>query len=178
MRWWQLAILAVLGPGLLSCATGAKLDRDPIAPALAPSGAEPPIGALVHEWFALLEGQTLASRPLTDLLAEPAFELSLVEGKIQSRAEVRAWLSRLHSAYPEIDYRFDAIRIEPIRESLYRAHFEIDRRAIDTSGVPHISRREHTWLIRRIEGDSPVILQVDERSLLAFPGTGPQIVCY
>jgi hypothetical protein len=70
------------------------------------------------------------------------------------------------------------IHVVPVAGDVHRARFEFDRRAIDTSGAPHIARREHTWLVRRTKNDPPVILQIDERPLLAFPGTGPQIVCY
>ncbi|MBW1884306.1 MAG: hypothetical protein JRJ58_12300 [Deltaproteobacteria bacterium] len=49
---------------------------------------------------------------------------------------------------------------------------------MDDEGLPHIARREHVWLVRNVPGAAPVVLRIDERPLLAFPGTGPQIVCY
>jgi hypothetical protein len=132
---------------------------------------------MVHDWFALLEGQTLQSSTLDDFLAEPSFEFSLAEATVRNPSELRAWLSNLRSTYPKLEYRIDAIRVDSLGEGLYQARFELDRRALDEAGAPHIARREHIWLVRAFPGDAPVVLQIDERPLLPFPGTGPQIIC-
>jgi len=132
---------------------------------------------MVHDWFVLLEGQTLESSTLDDFLARPDFEFSLAEGTVRSPSEFRAWLSKLRSTYPQIEYRVDAIRVDSVGEGLYQARFEFDRRALDEAGAPHIARRKHIWLVRDFPGEAPVILKIDERPLLPFPGTGPQIIC-
>jgi hypothetical protein len=41
-----------------------------------------------------------------------------------------------------------------------------------------VARREHTWIVRSAANATPVILRMEERPLLFFSGTGPQIVCY
>jgi hypothetical protein len=94
-------------------------------------------------------------------------------------ALVRAWLSDRRAEHPRVEYRFIGdIRIDPAGEGLYRARFEFDRLAEDDAGTPHIARREHTWIVRDVPDATPVILRIDEQSKLAFPGTGPQIICY
>ncbi len=176
-RWPWLAILAILSPGLLSCAATTRVNANPIALASSHPGSERRIESMVHDWFALLEGQTLESSTLDDFLAKPSFEFSLAEGTVRSPSEFRAWLSNLRSTYPQIEYRIDAIRVDSVGEGLYQARFELDRRALDKVGAPHIARREHIWLVRDFPGNAPVILQIDERPLLPFPGTGPKIIC-
>jgi hypothetical protein len=41
-----------------------------------------------------------------------------------------------------------------------------------------VARREHSWIIRSGSDAQALILRIEERPLLFFPGTGPQIVCY
>jgi len=132
---------------------------------------------MVHDWFALLEGQTLESRTLDDFLAAPVFEFSLADRTLRSPSELRAWLSNLRSSYPQLEYRIDAIRVDSIGEGLYQVRFEFDRRSLDKAGAPHIVRRKHIWLVRDLPHDAPVILKIEERPLLPFPGTGPKIIC-
>jgi hypothetical protein len=86
--------------------------------------------------------------------------------------------ARLDAADPDVEYRVGPIRIAPTREGLYEARFELDRLATDEAGIPHIARRAQTWLVRERSDGTAEILSVDEQELLAFPGTGPQIVCY
>jgi hypothetical protein len=61
---------------------------------------------------------------------------------------------------------------------MVRVHFSFDRYALDEAGVPHLARREQTWLLRDRADDRPEVLRIDDQRKLAFPGTGPQIVCY
>ena len=84
----------------------------------------------------------------------------------------------LDSADATVEYRVGPIRIDAAGEDLYEARFEFDRLASDEAGIPHIARREQTWLVRDLSSGTAEILQVDERMLLAYPGTGPQMVCY
>ena len=175
---FTIAILVALVPGLVNCAGIANVGADPTAIASARSGPERRIGSMIHDWFALLEGRTLESRTLDDFPAESSFEFSLAEGSVRSLDELQAWLSNLRSTYPRIEYRIDPIRIDSVGGDLYRARFELDRRALDRGGTPHIARREQLWLVRDLPGGAPVMLRIDERPLVPFPGTGPQIVCY
>ena len=89
-----------------------------------------------------------------------------------------AWTSNLRATYPQIEYRLDPIRIRAEGQDRYRVRFEFDRHALDEAGLPHVARREHTWIVRSDANATPVILRMEERPLLFFPGTGPQIVCY
>jgi hypothetical protein len=176
--WRWLAVLALLGSALSSYAGDSKMSLDPAVPASAPHGAEQRIVALVRDWFAALEVEPLESPALDGFLAEPFFELLLIGASVRSLGEFEAWRSHLSATHRQRVYRIDSIHVEPAGENTYRARFEFERRAVDDGGFPHIAHREHTWLVRDVPGEAPVILRIDERPLLAFPGTGPQIVCY
>ncbi len=137
------------------------------------------IVALVRDWFAVLESEDPEAGKLERFLARSSFELSLVgEETLETPVELEAWRANLHSTHPRLEYRLDPIAVELVDSGLFRAHFELERRAVDSEGIPHIARREHDWLVRDVPGGAPVILRIDERPLLAFPGTGPQVVCY
>ncbi len=84
----------------------------------------------------------------------------------------------LASTDPEAQYRVGPIRVDAAGEDLYQARFEFDRLQTDEAAMPHIARREQTWLVRELADGTTEILQVDEQKVIAFPGTGPQIVCY
>jgi hypothetical protein len=174
-RQW-IVMLAFLGSLVPSCTTTSSARLHPELATSAP--AEQRIVSLVHEWFAVLEGRTLESRTLGRFMAEPSFELSLVGGDVQSLTELEAWRASLQATHLELEYQIGSIELEPVGDGLHRARFEFDRRAVDDEGIPRIARREHAWLVRNVPGEAPVILRIDERPLLAFPGTGPQIVCY
>jgi hypothetical protein len=136
------------------------------------------IEILIHNWFSVLEDPTVETETLTGLLAEAPFELNLDGETLRDRGALLAWLSNLHATYPRIEYRLDTIRIRAEGRGRYRAHFEFDRHALDDAGFPHVARREHTWIVQSDANATPVILRMEERPLLFFPGTGPQIVCY
>ncbi len=177
-RWLLLAILAALAPGLLNCATTGGVSADPTTSTSADHGSERRIASMIHEWFALLTSQTLESPALDHFVAQPPFAFSFAEGNVRSLGELRAWASNLRSTSAQVEYRIAAIRLDPAGEGLYQVRFESQQRALDASGAPHIAGRQHTWLVRDFPGEGPVILQIDERPSLVFPGTGPQIVCY
>ena len=177
-RWRWAVLLALLGSVLPSCATDSSASLAPTLAASTPRGAEQRISTLVHDWFATLASAPPESRDLEGFLAEPSFELSLIGGSLRGLPELEAWRAKLRSTHLDLTYRIDSIAVEPAGEGLHRARFEFERRAVDAEGIPHIARREHAWLVRNAQGEAPVILRIDERPLLAFPGTGPQIVCY
>ena len=104
-----------------------------------------------------------------------ASALSPAEERVASL--IRAWLADLRSSDPRVEFRIDELRITPLEPGLYRARFELDRRAFDPDGTPHVARWEHTWLVRSGSRDAPAILRIQQRPALSFPGTGPQIVC-
>ncbi len=163
---------------LLLLAASPVVAQEVAASASARPGAEQRVDSLVHDWFALLEGATLESGSLDGFVAEPTFELSLIGASIRTLVELEAWRSNLRLSHPQLEYRIDSIDVQPVREDLHRARFEFERQAVDEGGISHIARREHAWLVRDVPGETPVILRIDERPLLAFQGTGPQIICY
>jgi hypothetical protein len=93
-------------------------------------------------------------------------------------ALVHEQFAQLDATDPEVEYRVGPVRIDPAGGDLYEARFEFDRLASDEAGISHIARREQTWLVRDLSNGTTEILQVAEKKLLAYPGTGPQMVCY
>jgi len=136
------------------------------------------IEALVERWFALLEDPSSEPMALNELLPAAPFELLLDGERLHDPAGLLAWVARLRTSYPRIAYELGPIQIQPEGSNLYRVHFEFDRRASDAAGLPHVARREQTWIVDGDASAPPVILSIEERPLLFYSGTGPQIVCY
>jgi len=160
----------------LQAAVGAPSAGGSPEPAVPPE-VERRVASLVQEWFARLEARAPGSPSPERLLSAPSFELSTAEGTARTRAEVRAWLDDLRSPHPRVAFQLAAMRIAPVEADLYRARFQVDRRTHDLEGLPHVSRCEHTWLVRSVPGEPPVIVQIDQRPSLPHPGTGTRIIC-
>jgi hypothetical protein len=172
------ATLIALSTGIGDGEARASAASDPVMLEATPGNIEERIEAMIHRWFAVLEDPTVEAKILNGLLAEAPFELILDGEALHDRDELLAWVSNLRATYPQIEHRLDPIRIQPERRDRYRVHFEFDRHALDEAGLPHVARREHIWIVRSDADATPVILKMEERPLLFFPGSGPQIVCY
>jgi hypothetical protein len=136
------------------------------------------VESLIRDWFASLENPAIDSKQSSSFLSETSFEFRSKDEAVQSRAEYLASISDLRASRPHTEYQLDSIEIESVEPDLYRARFQFNRRFLDEAGIPHVARREHIWMIRSESNAAPVILQIEERPLLFFPGTGPQVVCY
>lgn len=101
-------------------------------------------------------------------------------GRPEQRIEVLVHdrFARLGASDTGVEYRVGPIRVDAVGEGMYEARFEFDRLARDEAGIPHIARRRQTWLVRDGSHGTAEIVHVDDQKVLAFPGTGPQIVCY
>jgi hypothetical protein len=136
------------------------------------------VTSLISQWFVLLQAQSSDSWAVETFLAESPLVFSLMEAGDPGPGDFADWLSALRSPHPEVAYRLDKLRLDSLEDDLVRVRFEFERHAIDAAGLPHLTRREQTWLVRDLPGEVPVVLRIEEQRLLAFPGTGPQIVCY
>jgi hypothetical protein len=149
--------------------------------ATSPEGAaqEARVTNLIAQWFGLLESQSSdGAWEVAAFIAEAPLDLSLVETGDRTPMDVVSWLHALRSLHPGVEYRLGELRFDPLEGDLVRVRFEFDRHSVDVAGLPHLARREETWLLRNLPGEAPAVLRIEERRLLAFPGTGPQIVCY
>jgi hypothetical protein len=173
-----LATLVALSAGIGGGQVPASANPDPANLEAASKSIEERIEILIHRWFAVLEDPTAEAQTLTGLLAETPFELVLDGGALHDRNALLAWVSNLRTTYPRIEYRLDPTRIQAEGPDRYRVRFEFDRHALDEAGLPHVARREHTWIVQIDTNATLVILRMEERPLLFFPGTGPQVVCY
>ncbi|MBW2281079.1 MAG: hypothetical protein JRG76_09905 [Deltaproteobacteria bacterium] len=86
--------------------------------------------------------------------------------------------AQVASADPDAEYRVGPIRVDPAGADLYQARFEVDRLHTGEDALPHVARREQTWLVQALPNGTDRLLQIDDQKVLAFPGTGPQVVCY
>jgi hypothetical protein len=136
------------------------------------------IESMIRGWYSLLEGQSLESCTLEGLLSESLVEFSLEAGSTPGPEDLSAWVSELRSTHPQVEYRLSEMRTRAVGDGTYRTRFAFDRYALDEAGVPHVARREQTWLVRDRADDTLEVLRIDDQRQLAFPGTGPQIVCY
>jgi hypothetical protein len=173
-----LAMFIALAAGIDVDEAQANANTDPAALEATSSDLEQRINTLIDRWFAVLEDPTVEAKAVTRLLAEAPFELVLDGEALRDRGALLAWVSNLRATYPQIEYRLDPIRIHPEGRGRYRVRFEFDRHTLDQAGLPHVARREHTWIVRSDSSAKPVILRIEERPLLAFLETGPQFVCY
>jgi hypothetical protein len=139
---------------------------------------EKPIEALIHRWFAVLEDPAADAATLSSMVDEAPFDLLLGGEALRDPNALLAWVFELRAAYPHIEYQIDPIQITPEGQDRFRVRFEFNRNALDPSGFPHVARREHTWIVYSHASELPLIQQIEERPLLFFPGTGPQIICY
>lgn len=112
------------------------------------------------------------------MLFAPALVACTTPGSPEQRIEALVHARLTPDADSRVEVRVGLIRIRPIGDDLYEARFELDRSALDEAGIPHIARREETWLVLDRSDGNAEILRVDRKKLLAYPGTGPQIVCY
>lgn len=176
IRW--SATLIALSIGIGDGEARASAESDPAMFEATREDIEERIEAVIHRWFALLEDPSVEAKTLGGLLAEAPFELILDGEALRNRGELLAWVSNLRATYSKIEHRLDPIRIQPEMSDRYRVHFEFDRHALDEAGLPHVARREHIWIVRSDANEAPLILRMEERPLLFFPGSGPQIVCY
>ena len=173
-----LATLAALSTEIGNGPKRAGANPDPDTSDNSSSEIKARIENLIQSWFAILEDPTAEANALLDLLAQAPFEL-LLDGKaIRDRRGLLEWLSNLRTTYSQIEYRLDSVCIHPEGPGRYRVRFEFDRHALDETGLPHAARREHAWIVQDNAGGTPVILSIEERPLLFFSGTGPQIICY
>jgi len=163
--------------GLPDAGRRASAQPPPVLDATA-GDAEARIDSLIHRWFARLADPSSDANSLGEFVAEPTFALVLDGASIHDRPALLAWFSELRALYPTLEYRIDPIRIHEESRTVYRAVFELDRRAIDEAGLPHVARRKHSWLVQVDPIGEPVILEIEEQPLLFSSETGPKIVCY
>ena len=142
-----------------------------------PVAAERDFAALIRDWFDQLESGTSDARAALLRPMEASFEVALPGGATRNPAAIQSWLDELRSPHPHVEFTIGALRVTPTEAGLYELRFEVDRRADDAQGVAHVSRREHTWIVRMLPGLPPAIARIEERPTLSFPGTGPRIIC-
>ena len=124
----------------------------------------------------MIRGKTCVAGALLCLVLPACTAIGGPEPRIEGLVHDR--LAELVASDAGVEVRVGPIRIDAAGQGLYEASVEFDRLYRDEAGIPHIARREQTWLIRDHALGTPEVLRVDERKRLAYPGTGPRIVCY
>jgi hypothetical protein len=164
--------------GFVGSHARADTSLDPADHAIHSIDSNQRVETLIRDWFASLANPAIDSKQLSGFLSETLFEFRSVDQGVRGRSEFLASISKFRASRPHTEYELDSIKIESVKPGLYRARFEFSTRALDEEGITHVARREHVWMVRSRSNETPKVLRIDERPLLAFSGTGPQIVCY
>jgi len=188
LKRFARSLVAVVAGWVFGCASIPSPAPAP-APALAPSSGlestpshasvstQERVEALIRDWFVLLEAHAHGAPTNARLLAGPPLELAPAErGSLRSDA-LQAWLDELRSPHLQVDFRVTRMRVDATEDGLHRARFEVERRALDGDGILHVASWRQVWRIGRVDGPIPRVFQIDEQSLLVFPGTGTRIIC-
>lgn len=142
--------------------------------------ADPPshMESEIARWFSLLAESPPGLAGEVRQLAQSPLEFVLAEGENAAPADLRAWVVALRSPHPRVEYELYQMNATQVDERLHRVRFEVERRAVDAEGLPHLARSRQSWLIDDRVGSAPAVIRAESMPLLSFPGTGPQIVCY
>jgi hypothetical protein len=162
-------ILGFLGVLLLACASS--------GPPVPPSAQ---LEWKIEQWFAQL-AMSPPDLGREDRLFEGSsleLEFELAEGGDPGPGDLRAWLLDLRSPHHHVEFQLHDSSVSKVGDRLHRIRFEVERRAVGEDGMPHVARSLQTWLIHEGIGSSDTVVRVESVPLLAFPGTGPQIVCF
>jgi len=171
-------LLALLVVGFVGSHARADTGFDPANIAIHAIDSEQRIETLIRDWFASLANPAIDASHLSVFLDKTSFEFRSIDETVRGRSEFLASISAVRESRPHTEYQLDSITIESVEPDLYRARFQFNRHVLDEAGIPHVARRKHIWTVRSESNAAPVILQIEERPSLFFPGTGPQVVCY
>ncbi len=171
-------VLAILAVGSVGSDAPANTSSGSADYAIQSIESKQRVEIRIRDWFALLANPAVDSNQLSLFLSETSFEFRSIDEGVRSRSEYLASISNLRAPRARTEYQLDSIKVESVEPGLYRARFQFNRRSVDETGIPHVARREQIWILRSESNTAPVVLQIEERQLLFFPGTGPQVVCY
>jgi len=149
---------------------------------VAPEPAELRIPHALEQWFTWLARREPARESLEHAIGAPilgeGLEFALAEDSPVPPEELQGWVEALRSPHSRVAYRLAGLTISRADEAAHRVRFALKRHAIDASGVAHIALSDQTWEIHSAPGGPIVVMRIASEPRLAFPGTGPQIVCY
>jgi|GEM_PF-1891113 len=165
------SLAAAIACGIAVCAAEA-------ADSSIESARESRVSLSIEQWFGALAVEPAEEWASEVFLADAPLVFSLTEADDPGSDDLVDWLFALRSSHPRVEFRVGTLRFESLGKDLVRVRFEVDRHSTDAAGLLHLVRREQTWLIRDLPGETPVVLRIEEQRLPAFPGTGPQLVCY
>ena len=136
------------------------------------------VESTLEGWYGSLAGAPAERDAVTPLLRTPDLEFTKASGDGSREAAMQDWITELRSDLPQVAFALSNFHIDEGPDDSYRAHFELDRRGADREGYEHVMRREQSWRIRQSAEGTVYVLAIEEKPLLVFPGSGPQIVCY
>ncbi len=147
---------------------------------LSPEVVQAPADAIesrIRDWFHELAAAPAQQRSLAALELGSSLEISVADTAGRRTDDVAIWLEELRPSSARVEYAIDSIRITLEPGGLYRARFEVERRAHFADRSIHVARFDQTWRLRFSADGVPSVVQIDQRLALPFPGTGPRIVC-
>ena len=143
-----------------------------------PAASNEHLESAIRSWFSLIEESAPGTGSFDRAPSELPLRFALNEVESLALTEYREFVSRLRSPFPIVEFEINKLRSNPLEENSTRVRFEIERKAVDKDGFPHVMRSAQTWIIRDKTETSPVVVRIEEDLLIPFPGTGPQIICY
>jgi hypothetical protein len=167
-----VALLPLAG-ALLGTSSSAAEPHEPL-------GAEAQILSSLEDWFTALARQEADTILLGETAALPNVSLSFTPGPDSDlrMEDLPRWVETLRTEHPRVEYRLAGIEIDRMQGETYDIRFALERRSVESTGLSHIARWAERWRIRIPASASPTVLAISEEPRLAFPGTGPQIVCF
>ena len=135
------------------------------------------IDSFVKGWFLLLEDPSHVSPDLMDFLGHEDVVLRSNGETIRGRKEVFDWVTRANHRFARVEFQIGPVEVLHEEVDLFRARFDVDRRAWDEDGLLHLSRTSHSWQIGVGQQNRLQLLDAEERAVLSHPGTGSKILC-
>jgi hypothetical protein len=169
-----MLILLALAGGTLAC--GGSVGPRGREAAARPS--QDHVESTLRNWYESLAEASTQRDAVTPLLRTHDLAFRPESGDERSEAAIESWIMELRSDLPQVAFALSKTHIDEGPDGSYRAHFELDRRGFDREGNEHVMRREQSWRFRQAAGGTLYVLAIEEKPLLVFPGSGPQIVCY
>lgn len=140
--------------------------------------SEAQLQSALEHWFSALANADAEGGELDGLLSTPDLEFAPLDQTQWHRSALVSWLAMLRSAHARVAYSIAKLHVDELDGGSFRVHFEVDRETVDDEGMLHVMRREQSLQLQRSMQGRLFVLDIKDEPRLAFPGSGPQIVCY
>lgn len=174
IRFGSIACIACV---MLGCQPNLQNASPPYEDFIASTKPAERIDSFVKGWFLLLEDPSHVSPDFIDFLGHEDVVLRSNDETIRGRKEVFAWVTGANHQFARVEFQIGPVEVLHEEVDLFRARFDVDRRAWDEDGLLHLSRTRHSWQIGVGQQNRLQLLDAEESAVLSHPGTGSKILC-